>query len=131
MKRKTETIDAAEFRRAHARRAGHKFSAVRTERDGIRFPSKLEARIYDRLCALQERGAIVGFLRQPRFDLGGGTTYAADFLVFHVDGSCEVVDAKGHETKAFIRSKKQTEARYPWIGEIRVVKSARAYMPDA
>lgn len=127
---KTQRIDSAEFRRAHERKAGHKFSAVRTERDGIRFPSKLEARLYDRLCALQERRAIVGFLRQPRFDLGGGTTYAADFLVFHIDGSCEVIDAKGHETKAFVRSKKQVESRYPWIGEIRVVRRVNDYLPD-
>lgn len=100
----------------------HKFHAKRTERDGINFPSKLEARYYDRLKILQRAGEIVGFLRQPRFDLGGGTTYAADFLVFNSDGTCEVVDVKGRETKAFRKAKRQVESRYPWIGEVKVVK---------
>lgn len=100
------------------RRAGHKFGAVRTERDGINFPSKLEARVYDVLVTAYERKEIVGFMRQPMFDTGGGSTYRADFIVFHLDGSCEIWDAKGKDTTAFRRAKVQVESRYPWIGEV-------------
>jgi uncharacterized protein DUF1064 len=53
------------------------------------------------------------FLRQPMFDLGGGTKYRADFLVFYTDGTCRVIDVKGKRTKDFIKAKKQVEALYP------------------
>ena len=91
----------------------HKYKAVRTERDGIKFPSKKEANRYDELVLRQKAGFIVFFLRQPLFDLGGGTTYRADFLIFWSNGTVTVEDVKGFETKAFLKAKKQVEARYP------------------
>lgn len=118
---KRDTMTAEEFR-SRAPKARHKFGAVRTERDGIKFPSRLEARVYDHLTRLQAEGRVVGFIRQPPFDLGGGTKYTADFLVFFPNGTCEVWDAKGHTTPEFIKSKKQVEARYPWVGEIKLIK---------
>lgn len=104
-----------------ALKPNHKFNAKRTERDGIKFPSKAEARCYDRLVWQQQYGDIVGFLRQPSFDLGGGTTYRADFQVFHIDGTVEFIEVKGHETDAFKKAKRQVESRYPWL-KITVVK---------
>ena len=94
-------------------RLHHKFNAVKTIRDGIKFPSKKEARRYDALCLLQQARKIVMFLRQPLFDLGGGTTYKADFLIFWADGTCTIEDVKGVKTKAFLKAKKQVEAKYP------------------
>ena len=91
----------------------HKYNAVRTETNGIKFPSKKEARRYEELCLLQRAGEIVFFLRQPLFDLGGGTTYRADFLIFWSDGGVTVEDVKGVKTKEFIKAKKQVEALYP------------------
>jgi hypothetical protein len=91
----------------------HKYNAVRTVRDGIKFPSKKEASRYDELCLLIKTGRVVFFLRQPLFDLGGGTTYRADFLVFWADGTASVEDVKGVETKEFKKAKRQVEARYP------------------
>jgi len=91
----------------------HKYNAVRTVRDNISFPSKKEARRYDELVLLQEAGAVCFFLRQPLFDLGGGTTYKADFLIFWRDGTATIEDVKGVQTKSFKRAKKQVEARYP------------------
>ena len=91
----------------------HKFNAVRTERDGIKFPSKKEGRRYDELCLMQKIGGIIFFLRQPLFDLGGGTTYRADFLIFWSNGKVTVEDVKGMQTKAFKKAKRQVEARYP------------------
>ena len=91
----------------------HKFNARITERNGIKFRSKKEANYYDFLTLKQRAGQVVMFIRQPKFDLPGGTTYSADFLVFYDDGTCEVIDVKGHRTKAYIKAKKQVEALYP------------------
>jgi hypothetical protein len=91
----------------------HKFKAKITERNNIKFRSKKEARYYDELLLKQKAGIVLFFLRQPMFDLPGGTTYRADFMVFYSDGHVEVVDVKGHRTKEFIRNKKQVEALYP------------------
>ncbi len=91
----------------------HKFSAVPTIANGIRFDSKKEARYYEELLWRQKTGGIVFFLRQVPFHLPGGTTYRVDFQEFHADGSVHFVDVKGMQTKEFIRSKKQVEALYP------------------
>jgi len=91
----------------------HKFKAQRTELDGIKFASKKEAKYYQDLKLLQQVGEVVFFLRQPRFDLPGGTKYYADFLVFWSNGTASFVDVKGHRTKSYIRAKKQVEALYP------------------
>lgn len=97
-------------------------NAKPTEVDGIKFPSKAEARRYQELKMLQNAGDIHWFIRQPRFDLGGrpNTTYSADFLIMWMDGRITVEDVKGRVLDAFKRSKKQVEALYPI--EIEVVK---------
>lgn len=92
---------------------GHKFRAVPTELDGIKFSSKAEARYYAQLKLRQAAGEVVFFLRQTPFHLPGGVKYVADFLEFHADGSCHVVDVKGMETAAFRAKRKQVEALYP------------------
>lgn len=92
---------------------GHKFRAIPTELDGIKFASKAEARYYATLKLRQAAGEVVFFLRQVPFHLPGGVKYVADFLEFHADGSCHVVDVKGMETAAFKAKRKQVEALYP------------------
>lgn len=102
-------------------RIKHKFGAVRDEADGIKFPSKLERRYYEKLKNLKRSGEVVMFLRQPLFDLGAGVTYRADFMEFYADGTVRVVDVKGMPpTEAFKIKKKLVEQRYPV--EIEVVK---------
>ena len=96
----------------------HKYKAVRTETNGIKFPSKKEARRYIELGLLQRAGDIVFFLRQPLFDIGGGTTYKADFLIFWADGHASFEDVKGYKTTEFIKAKKQVEALYPITIEV-------------
>ena len=98
----------------------HKFGAKRCEKDGIKFPSLLEGRYFEKLKRLQEEGVVTMFLRQPLFDLVGKIQYRADFLVFYSDGTASVIDCKGVETKDFIMKKKMVEATYPI--EIEVVK---------
>ena len=98
----------------------HKFGAKPTIRDGIKFPSKLEALYYDRLVLLQRAGEVLFFLSQVPFHLTGGVKYVVDFQVFYTGGTVEFVDVKGKETQAFIDKKKMVEALYPV--EIKVVK---------
>jgi len=91
----------------------HKFNAVRTERDGIKFPSKKEAKAYEQLKLRKAAGEVLFFLRQVPLHLAGGVRYVVDFLVFFVDGSCRFYDAKGMRTPLYIAKKKMVEAEYP------------------
>jgi len=91
----------------------HKFRAVQTELDGIKFDSKKEAAYYTELKQQKRTGFIVFFLRQPAFDLPGNVKYKADFQVFYADGRVRFIDVKGFQTKDFIMKKKMVEALYP------------------
>ena len=72
--------------------------------DGIRFQSKHEALYYELLKEKKAAGLILNYELQPRYELqpafkrNGKTvraiTYTADFLIYHNDGSEEVVDIK-------------------------------------
>lgn len=91
----------------------HKFNAVRTEIDGIKFDSKAESKYYSNLKIKVQAGIVIFFLRQVPFHLPGGVTYRVDFQEFHSDGSVHFVDVKGMETKDFIMKKKIVEDLYP------------------
>lgn len=91
----------------------HKFGAVKTERDGITFASKLEAAYYDELKLMKHAGLVLFFLRQVPFHLPGGVKYVCDFQVFYADGTVDFVDVKGMETPEFIAKKRMVEALYP------------------
>jgi hypothetical protein len=99
-------------------RPRHKFGAVRCERDGKRFPSKLEARYYDRLRILQNSGQVLFFLRQIPFDLPGSTRYVCDFQVFYSNGDISFVDTKGKDTALSLTKRKMVEDLYPVTIEI-------------
>lgn len=91
----------------------HKYNAIKTELDGIKFDSKKEARYYSELKLRVKAGEIVFFLRQVPFDLPGNVKYRVDFQEFHTDGTIHFVDVKGVRTTDFIMKKKQVEALYP------------------
>lgn len=97
----------------------HKFNAVRTDIDAIKFPSKLEAKYYQKLKEMKQKGELVMFLRQPLFDLGAGVTYRADFIEFYPDGNVRIVDVKGMPpTENFLTKKRLVEALYPVTIEV-------------
>lgn len=98
----------------------HKFKAIRCERNGIKFPSKLERSYYDQLRLWQKSGKVIFFLRQVGFDLPGKVRYFCDFIVFWDDGTVDVVDTKGRDTPISIMKRKQVETIYPI--EIKIVK---------
>lgn len=91
----------------------HKFGAIATVRDGMKFPSLKEARYYDDLCIRQKMGDVLFFLRQVPFHLPGNVKYVCDFQEFRSDGTVHFIDVKGRRTKEFIRNKKMVEALYP------------------
>jgi len=99
----------------------HKYGAIRTEYDGISFPSKLEGNYYLYLKQLKAAGEVIQFLRQVPFHLPGNTRYVVDFMIFWKDGNIDFTDVKGKETPEFIKNKKQVEDLYFPI-TIKVVK---------
>ena len=96
-----------------------KYRNVPTIIDGLRFSSKAEAARYSELKLLQAANQVRWFIRQPRFDLGNGIVYVADFLVVWEanERSFEPVhvtveDVKGVETDVFKLKKKLFEAKF-------------------
>ena len=99
----------------------HKYKAVKTSFDGIKFDSKKEAKYYSELKLLQKSGEVVGFFRQVPLHLPGGVKYVMDFLVFYVDGTCKGIEVKGYETPEWKIKKKIVDAVYPWF-DVEVIK---------
>lgn len=98
----------------------HKFNAVKTERNGIRFDSKLEARYYDYLELCRRSGELLFFLRQSPFHLKGGTRLVIDFMEFWKNGEVLFTDVKGIETDSFKIKRREVEAAFGI--ELNVVK---------
>lgn len=100
-----------------------KYKAVKTTVDGIRFDSKAEANHYLYLKALLQKGEIAQLKLQPTFILQEAFVkddikhqaikYKADFEVTYPDGTIEIIDVKGMETKEFKLKHKLFEKRYP------------------
>ena len=96
----------------------HKYNAIRTEFDGIRFDSKKEASYYADLTLRQKAGEVTFFLRQVPLHLPGRVKYIVDFLEFHSNGEVHFVDVKGFETPEFKVKKRLVEAIYPVLIEV-------------
>jgi hypothetical protein len=91
----------------------HKFNAVQTVADGIKFSSKAEARYYAELKIRQQAGEVLFFLRQVPFHLPGNVRYVVDFVVFCADGTVHFKDVKGMKTESYNAKKRMIEALYP------------------
>lgn len=99
-----------------------KYGNQKTVVDGHQFDSIAEAKYYEQLKWLKHANQIKGFTLQPRFLLQEAykkngknvrkIEYVADFEIHNLDGSIEIVDVKGHETKEFLLKKKLFEFRY-------------------
>ena len=106
-----------------------KYRNVPTVIDGLRFSSKAEAARYSELRLLQAANQVRWFIRQPRFDLGNGIVYVADYLVVwnadettFSDTRVTVEDVKGIETDVFKLKRKLFEAQY---GELTLITKRR------
>jgi len=101
------------------KKCSHKYKAIPTIVDNIRFPSKKEARYYGELKLRQMAGEVNYFLMQVPFEVGAGIKYKLDFMEIWNDGSIHYVDVKGYETKEFKLKKKLVEEKYPIKIEIK------------
>ncbi|MEH7651990.1 DUF1064 domain-containing protein [Bacillus safensis] len=100
----------------------NKYGARKTVVDGITFDSKAEAKYYEHLKWLKQTKQIKDFSLQPRFELQEAfkknsktfrkIEYIADFEVTKLDGSKEVIDIKGMETKEFAIKRKLYERKF-------------------
>ena len=89
--------------------------------DNIRFDSNYEANYYADLKTLERVKEIIGFCRQPQFTLQyergdeRPITYKPDFIIFHKDGSYEVIETKGFVTEEYILRRKLFKEKFPEI----------------
>lgn len=101
----------------------HKYRAVATTLDGVRFHSKREAARYAELRLLEKAGEIKELELQPKFplyvcrrqngELIQFAIYQADFRYREgKDGVLIVEDVKGVRTQAFSLKKRAFEAQY-------------------
>jgi hypothetical protein len=91
----------------------HKFRAIPTELNGIKFASRKEAKRYRELRLLEKSGELLFFLRQVPFHLPGNVKYVCDFLCFWKDSDITIEDVKGIKMPMYVLKKKQVEAIYP------------------
>lgn len=96
-------------------RLKHKYNAVPTTVDNIRFDSKLEAAWYRYFMLDVKAGHMLGMLRQAPLHLPGGVTYRLDFLLFWANGRVEAVEIKGMMTPAAKLKMKLAKEFYPWM----------------
>ena len=89
-----------------------KYRANKVSVDGHTFDSQKEADYYCNLKLQLQAHEINGFCLQPTFMLAPSLKYKADFIVFHKDGSSEVIDVKGVKTKEYIVKKKVFEDKF-------------------
>ena len=89
-----------------------KYRANKVSVDGHTFDSQKEADYYCELKIKLQAKEINGFCLQPTFILAPGLKYKADFIVFHIDNTTEVVDVKGFKTKEYIAKKKVFEDKF-------------------
>jgi len=103
-------------------RKGHKFGAVRTEVDGVKFASKAEARRYAELKMLEKAGKIRGLVLQPKYPLYAYCAreshgweprvignYIADFSYLDKQGNQIIEDVKGMKTPMYRWKKRHFE----------------------
>lgn len=102
----------------------NKYKNKKTEVDGIKFDSQLEARYYKKLVTLKAIGKIKELELQPLIRLQNGfddkegnhhrpINYKADFRVLWSDGEEEYIDTKGYKTNVYKIKKKLLLKKYP------------------
>lgn len=106
-----EEIDASDLKHAKP----HKYRAKATVVGWHTFPSKREAREYQRLAALERAGVITDLELQPRYDLVVNGVkigrFTGDFR-YRENGKVVVADAKGYRVRDYILRKKLMLALY-------------------
>lgn len=99
-----------------------KYNAQKCQFDGYTFDSKEEMRYYECLKARKSKGMIINFELQPKYILLEAfnyfgkkrqqMTYTPDYLIYHNDGTEELIDVKGMSTQQGELRRKLFENRY-------------------
>lgn len=92
-----------------------KYKNKRTKIDGHLFDSQKEADYYLELKIRLKAKDILGFCLQPKFILDNEISYKADFIVFNIDGSTEIIDikpSKDFQTQVYKLKKKMFQNKY-------------------
>jgi len=99
-----------------------KYNSQKCNSDGYSFDSKQEMRYYEYLKVLKAKEKILNFELQPKYILLNkfqymgksrqAITYTPDFLIYHTDGTEELIDVKGMSTQQGDMRKKLFEYRY-------------------
>lgn len=114
-------IQGCDCRAFTAAKRLNKYHAVKQEFNGERYDSKFEARVAADLEYQRASGAIASVDRQVDFPFVingrrvGRFVYRADFVVTHLDGSKEIIEAKGMRMPIFNLKWALMEACYPDI----------------
>ena len=99
-----------------------KYNADKCNCDGYHFDSHIEMKYYEHLKDIKAKELIMNFELQPRFTLQGKFTkdgknyrmieYVADFIIYHIDGTEEVIDVKGFAVETAKIKKKLFNYKY-------------------
>ncbi|MCB2359434.1 DUF1064 domain-containing protein [Clostridium estertheticum] len=99
-----------------------KYNAQKCNCDGYSFDSKDEMGYYEYLKTLRSKEMILNFELQPKYTLlekfkymgksRQAMTYTPDFLIYHIDGTRELIDVKGMETQQGNMRRKLFEHKY-------------------
>jgi hypothetical protein len=91
--------------------------------DTYQFDSLDEAKYYELLKRKKANEEIINFELQPKYELISkfkkfgksyrATTYTPDFLVYHLDGTMELIDVKGFSTQQGELRKKLFDSKFP------------------
>ncbi|MHC1683716.1 MAG: DUF1064 domain-containing protein [Clostridiaceae bacterium] len=102
-----------------------KYNSKKIVIDGITFDSIDEARYYESLKKRKAKGEIENFELQPKYTLiesfkkydktHRATTYTPDFLIYHLDGTEELIDVKGFSTQQGDLRRKLFDSRFPHL----------------
>lgn len=125
----TDFVPIEVIREAGRRKCANKYGAKKTEVDGIVFDSRLEARRYVQLKALQASGEIHDLTLQPRYEfVVNGVRigrYTPDFEYMDNDGDFHTEDVKGVRTRDLSLRVKLMEAIHGRVVELWPAKTAR------
>ena len=97
-----------------------KYNNRRMALDGYIFDSKDESKYYELLKERKAKGLIINFELQPRYILQGAAPevgirkieYVGDFVIYHLDGTEEVIDIKGMATEGALLKRKMFLYKY-------------------
>lgn len=89
-----------------------KYNAHRTEYNGVRYASKLEADTARHLDLLKKGGYVTGWEAQVPFQLHAGIVYRADFVIQYKKGKPRALDSKGMQTPEFKLKRRLFEDLY-------------------